>query len=104
MEPATTPRSFRAVDMGSLAEHALRPHAASLFDMAPKFEDAVLNVLPSAVALFLSPLLLLQCLKQSVHVRNSPLLWLKLVRNDPRLTIMLAQLTGHLFRNKSAAP
>lgn len=84
--------------MASLADEAVWAPLGSLFGCAIRFEDIVVNMLPSIVALFLSPLVISDYFRQPIYVRNSPLLWLKLVRLDTSLSCadqpQLTQLAG----------
>lgn len=66
--------------MSSPADEALWRPLGSIFGFTLGFDDIVLNMLPSVMALFLSPLVISDYFKESaIYVRNSPLLWLKLV-------------------------
>ncbi|KAJ3498408.1 hypothetical protein NLG97_g1156 [Lecanicillium saksenae] len=71
-------------------EASWRP-LGSIFGFTLGFEDVVLNMLPSVVALFLSPLIISDYFKDAaVHVRNSPLLWLKLTGAASLISVEMA--------------
>lgn len=52
---------------------------AAMFDFTLKFEDLTLNTLPSTCWMILTPFVLYYYIQQPLYIRESPLLWLKLV-------------------------
>ncbi|KAJ6782801.1 hypothetical protein PWT90_09671 [Aphanocladium album] len=82
--------------MHSPVDEALWRPLGSVFGFTLGFEDVVLNMLPSIVALFLSPLVISDYFRESaLYVRNSPLLWLKLSGAASLISVEMACL---LFR------
>ncbi len=48
-------------------------------DFTLKFEESILQILPSGLVIAMLPVAMFHYWKQPVYVRSSPLLWVKLV-------------------------
>ncbi|OAA71004.1 ABC transporter, transmembrane domain, type 1 [Akanthomyces lecanii RCEF 1005] len=60
-------------------DQSLWPPLKAIYDLTLTFENTVLGILPDGILLLLSPVVLLHYLNKPVHVRQSPLLWIKLI-------------------------
>ena len=59
--------------------NAFGPRAGSGFDFTLKFDDAVLNILPSVLMICATPIFIVHYKKQKQVILASALLWYKLV-------------------------
>ncbi|EGX92389.1 ABC multidrug transporter, putative [Cordyceps militaris CM01] len=67
-------------------------------DLTLKFQESVLDLAPSCLLLVLAPVAAISYLQQPVHVRRSPLLWIKLIVAAVSVGIEIASLS---FRSAS---
>lgn len=67
------------------------------FDFTLKFEEIILQLVPSSVAVLISPAFLTHYQNEPVYVRSNVLLWAKVVRCTRRPNIQVAILSDHRF-------
>lgn len=85
------PAAVSRANMASTADRAFWPPIQALFDFTLLFEDTILKILPSGLAVVLSPAVVGYYFRQPVYVQHSPLLWLKLV--CPTVAVSMPLLT-----------
>ncbi|KAJ6783934.1 hypothetical protein PWT90_02117 [Aphanocladium album] len=76
----------------------------AIFDFSLTFEQVIMEILPSAVVIFLSPLVYFHYRKQPVHVRSSPLLWAKMAVAAALVIVESVSLALKMIPNEFKTP
>ncbi|KAJ6789855.1 hypothetical protein PWT90_09628 [Aphanocladium album] len=83
--------------MFSLADGTLWPHGLPIFDFSLKFEESILQILPSVSFIFFASSLFLYYLHTKIHIRQSNLLWIKVTISLVLCVLELASLVLRCF-------
>ncbi|XWX01887.1 hypothetical protein V2A60_009916 [Cordyceps javanica] len=90
------------------ADQAVWPPQTAVPDLTLTFENVFFGLVPSGAVIVLSPLLLLHYARNPVHVRRSPLLWIKAIVAAALVGTEIATLAFRAcvgrFRPKTALP